>query len=152
MNVAKSLLREFSDLLRIKVRRLVRAWNYDRDNKEFDAALKSVVFLPTDRHVCNEPESPGFMWALTLLYPHGSITSGVFSTFEEAQTAVLTNGDWLWEYSYSLAVIERIRYGIQIPQLESYWYAWDLERGAYHAIHQPAAYEYLVGWLDLRGR
>ena len=75
-------------------------------------------------------------------------TPGIATSFDEAKGLVESNAGDIWEYSYSLCVIEALLpncvYGNVLGEM--YWYVWDTSEQKYVAIEEPKEYMGICGW------
>lgn len=61
-----------------------------------------------------------------------------FSTFEEAERAVINCGEFFWEHYYDNLVIEQVPRGAISPEYREWWYKWD---GEWLLSNKPEALE-----------
>lgn len=71
---------------------------------------------------------------------------GYFSTFEEAEEAVLNNRCDIWETIHEYAVIEKVADGIHQLDFNPTWYKWNLEKECYEKTKKPKFADGYVGW------
>lgn len=65
--------------------------------------------------------------------------SGVFTTCEEANRAVIENWAVLDDYCYNYAVVQESRPNQIYPDvLHEWWYQWDSQEEAWHTIPRPS--------------
>ncbi len=91
----------------------------------------------------------------------GDRTVIIMSSFREADKLLRENGEFFWEFSYNLAVIEAVAvncvYGFPSGQGKrpAFWYRWvskgnSLEEGtgegSYHPIETPKVFQKMYGW------
>lgn len=130
--------------------------------QEYEKIVASVVFK--DRHVAPEPKE-GWLYTLTTrsksrIYG-GNRTVMIANSFEKADKIIRENGDFFWEFSCNLAVIEAVAvdriYGFTPDQglRPAFWYCWAPEgnsleegtgEGEFKPIETPELYRKSFGW------
>lgn len=78
--------------------------------------------------------------------PRGTRCFGYFSTFKEAEKALLNNSCDIFEYINEYAVIEKIEDGIHQIDLSPFWYKWNSEKECYEKTDRPDFAQGYVGW------
>jgi hypothetical protein len=126
-----------------------------RRGVEFDKIVDSVIDKPSGHEIewKKRPRTCGaVLYAITTVasfLPRPCVA--ICNTFERAKEIVERNEGDIFEYAYSLVVIEAVeadRLNGTTGLLEQYWYVWrgTPEDGSYRPIHCPEAYEHMTGW------
>ena len=71
---------------------------------------------------------------------------GYFSTFEEAEDAVLNNRCDIFEYIHEYKKKKKVEDGIYPTDLNPTWYKWNVEKGDYEKTEEPDFAKGYVGW------
>lgn len=119
------------------------------DHAAYHARLEACVIKPGGH--TQKPGADPRLYAVTTIasLPRygGTRTPVVCDSFEAAKEIVETNMGDIYEYSYSLVVIEGVRpnrlYGCIFS--EQYWYRWDDGSKRYVAIETPPGWECISG-------
>lgn len=114
------------------------------EEKAYDELLKTCVLKP-EGHTRSSLDQ-GYIFTVTTIAPSqrygGTRTPMVCSSFDVAREYIENNIGDLYEYSYSLAVIEIIvvdhLYNGDIK--DSYWYKW-IDKIGYQAIETPESFK-----------
>lgn len=112
----------------------------------FQEAIKNIKYKNSP-HQYTSTNSKTLFAVVTLANKLEDRIPVVCDSFDKANEIVVNNYGDIYEYSYSLVVIEEfILNKLYANSVNEYWYYWSLEDECYKPIEKPEVYSNIVGF------